>query len=245
MAFLITFLAGCSTLIGYFFIYFDNRNNNVVISSLGFATGVMFFISLFDLIPESISLLNNSYKTFFSITICLLFLIIGILISYLIDKFLPKNSYNNSSLYKVGIISMLALIIHNIPEGIATFLTSSNNIKLGVNLALAIALHNIPEGISISTPIYYSTGSKKKAFIYTLIAGMSEFLGAILASMFLSDFNNNIFLGCLYSLIAGIMIYISICSLLPTSLNYKNKLLTLLSFLIGIIFIYISIILIK
>ena len=65
---------------------------------------------------------------------------------------------------------MLAIILHNIPEGIATFITTTNNVKLGVALTIAIALHNIPEGISISIPIYYSTNSKLKSFIYTFIS---------------------------------------------------------------------------
>ena len=66
----------------------------------------------------------------------------------------------NSKLYKLGIITMLVIMMHNIPEGIATYITTTQNINLGITLTIAIALHNIPEGISISIPIYYSTGSK-------------------------------------------------------------------------------------
>ena len=80
---------------------------------------------------------------------------------------------------------MIAMIIHNIPEGIATFITTNNDITLGISLAIAIALHNIPEGISIALPIYYSTNKKKKAIFYTLISGISEPFGAILAFLFL------------------------------------------------------------
>ena len=241
MPFLITFLAGCSTLIGYFFIYFNNRNNRVLISSLGFASGVMFFISIFDLIPESIICFNDNYFLFFSLILSFLFISIGMMFSNFIDNKLP----NNSNLYKAGMISMIALVIHNVPEGIVTFLTSNHNISLGITLAISIALHNIPEGISISVPIYYSTRSKKKAFLYTFISGMSEFIGAVIAFLLFRKFDNNFFFGCLYSLTSGIMLYISVVELLPTSLKYKNKLCTYIFFIIGIIFIYISIKIVK
>ena len=76
----------------------------------------------------------------------------------LIDYYLPDKPSISSDkkLYKVGFISMIAIILHNIPEGIATFVATNSDITLGISLAIAIAMHNIPEGISISVPIYYS-----------------------------------------------------------------------------------------
>ena len=184
MPFIITFLAGCSTLIGFLFVYLKNNSNKVLVSSLAFASGVMFLISILDLIPSSYSLISEVYYIIPTILMVGIFVVIGVIFSMLVDKYLPDNNYHNSNLFRVGMISMLALIFHNIPEGIATFLTSSHDLKLGITLAIALALHNIPEGISVSIPIYYSTGSKIKAFLYTLISGMSEFLGAIVASIF-------------------------------------------------------------
>lgn len=169
-----------------------------------------------------------------------MFVIAGVLLSMVIDKYLPDNSYQNSSLYRVGMISMIAIMLHNIPEGIATFLTSNHDLTLGITLAIALALHNIPEGISVAVPIYYSTGSKKKAFIYTFVSGMSEFLGAVIASIFLVGFSNDFFMGCLYAIIAGIMMHISIYELLPSSFRYHKPLRTFSFFLIGIVFMFIS-----
>lgn len=240
--FLITFFAGCSTLIGYLFIYFNNYSNKTLIRSLAFASGVMFFISIADLIPTSFSLINNTYFIIPAILLCGLFIVIGVILSMTIDKYLPENSYHDSSLYRVGFVSMIAIILHNIPEGIATFLASSHDIKLGITLAISIALHNIPEGISISIPIYYSTGSKKKAFLFTFISGMSEFVGAIIASLFLVKFSSDFFMGAIYALIAGIMMHISIYELLPSSFKYKEPLQTVFFFIIGILFMLFSII---
>lgn len=121
-------------------------------------------------------------------------------------------------------------------EGIITYLTSTTDFRLGITLALAIALHNIPEGISISVPIYYSTGSRKKALLYTFISGISEPLGAILAALFLASFVNPFIMGLLYAFIAGIMIHISIYELLNESFSYQKKFLTILSVIFGSIF---------
>lgn len=238
--YLITFLAGCSTLIGFLFVYLKNNSNRILISSLAFASGVMFLISVMDLIPSSFSSINSVYYFIPSFLICSLFVVVGIIVSMLIDKYLPDNTYQDGYLYRVGMISMIAIILHNIPEGIATYLTSNHDLKLGITLTIALALHNIPEGISVAVPIYYSTGSKKKAFLYTLVSGMSEFLGAIFAAIFLVGFSNDFFMGCLYAIIAGIMMHISIYELLPSSFKYKRPLQTILFFLIGMVFMFVS-----
>ena len=115
-------------------------------------------------------------------------------------------------------------------------MTSTQNIELGISLALAIALHNIPEGISISIPIYYSTKSKFKAFIYTFISGLSEPLGAVIAYLFLAPYMNNLIMGLILAIIAGIMLYISLYELIPASLKYDNVKATIKYFLIGSIF---------
>lgn len=232
-AFLITTLAGLSTMIGSLIIFYKRKTTNIIISSLAFASGVMICVSITDLVPESFNLLKENFYTIPTILISLIFIVVGIILSLTIDKYLPENKDNNK-LYRVGIISMLAIILHNIPEGIATFMASKTNITLGISLAIAIAFHNIPEGISISVPIYYATNSRLKALGYTFLSGMSELMGAVITYLFLSKLINPIFMGILFSVIAGIMTHIALYELLPTSLNYDNKRLTLISFLSGV-----------
>ena len=238
ISFLLTTIAGLSTLLGSFIIIFSKeKSDSIIIGSLGFASGVMLFVSISDLIPNSFILFNNIYSTIFS-TLLLLFAInIGIILSKCINKFIPDN---NNTLYRVGILSMIAIILHNIPEGMATYITNSTNITLGLSLTIAIAAHNIPEGISIAVPIFYSTGSKFKAFLYTFISGISELFGAILAYLFLSPFISDTLMAFLYAIIAGIMIYLSITELLRTSLSYKKYKLTFIYFFIGVIFILLN-----
>lgn len=234
MPFILTLIAGLSTLIGYFAIYIKNNYNNLLYNSFYFASGIMLAISILDLIPTSYKYINNYYINIFTLFLVLIYIFLGISISYLINKLLP-NMDNN--LYHLGIFTMLVIIIHNIPEGIITYITSSNDINLGIKLCIAIMMHNIPEGISIAVPIYIATNSKRKSFIYTFISGISEFIGAILSFLVISKYINNYILGLLFSLIAGIMIYISIFELIPNGgkLNIKKMIYLVIGILIMLI----------
>lgn len=228
MPFLLCFCAGLSTLIGAFFIFIKGNKNKIINYSISFASGVMLGVSIFDLLKESIIMFNNYL-------LVIIYIIIGMIIPLFIDKILP----NENKLYKLGLFSMIAIIIHNIPEGIATYISTYTNIKLGIMISVAIAMHNIPEGISIAIPIYYSTKSRKKAFVYTFISGMSELLGAIIAHIFLKPIITDFIMGALFSIITGIMSYISIIELLPTALKYEKK-KTIIFFLLGLVLMYIN-----
>ena len=242
-AFLLSFLAGISTLIGALIIFLDKRKNNKIVTiSLSFAAGVMICVSLTDLLPNSFNMILKNTNFFPKLILTLIFMVIGIIISMLIDKYLPSEYENkdNKGLYKIGIISMVAIVLHNIPEGIATFITSSNNITLGITLSLAIALHNIPEGISIAVPIYHSTNNKLKAIMYAFISGMSEVIGSVLAYLFLAPFINEHIMAALYAIIAGIMIHISVYELIPGAYKESSLKPVLKWFLVGFIIMILS-----
>lgn len=241
IAFIFSTLAGFSTLIGSFVIFLSKKKSlNFLIGGISFASSVMLFLSLFDLMPESISFFSDTYKSFVSILLCLIFLSLGVCISLVIDRLFP-NTFNDKSLYKLGIITTIGIIIHNIPEGIATFITTSENVKLGISITIAITMHNIPEGISISLPIYYYTRSFKKAFLYCFICAISEPFGAILSYLFLKP--DYVTLGGIYSIIAGIMIHISVYELLPEVTKYKRYRITYIFYTLGIILVLLNVLL--
>ena len=214
---IVSSIAGISTLVGYLFIYIKADKNKVISKSLSFASGVMLTLSLVDLIPTSINYLKMDNR---SLLYAVLFFFVGIILCLIINNKIKENDV----LYKTGILSMIGIMIHIIPEGIVTYILSTVDMKLGLIFAIAIILHNIPEGISISVPIYYSKKSKKKAFLYTMISGLSEPLGALLSMIFLYKYISNFLIAILFSLIAGLMSYISIFELMKTSFKYdKNK----------------------
>lgn len=148
IAFILSSIAGLSTIIGSLIIFISKKRTlNFLIGGIAFASGVMFFLSILDLIPESIIFLTNSYKIKPSILITLVFFVLGVCLSIIINKLFP-STMNNKNLYKLGIITMIGITIHNIPEGIATFITTNENIKLGISITIAITMHNIPEDCS-------------------------------------------------------------------------------------------------
>ena len=129
---------------------------------------------------------------------------------------------------------------------------SLDNHELGLVIAVAIALHNIPEGISVSVPIFYATGNRKKAFIYSLSSGLAEPLGAAFAYILLVIFlGNNVsaippqIMGILLNCIAGIMVYISLDELLPTSRAYGRGHDSILGLIAGMAIMAISLLLMK
>ena len=137
---------------------------------------------------------------------------------------------------------MIALMLHNLPEGILTFLSSSIDIKIGLKYSIAIMLHNIPEGIAIAIPIYYSTRSKGKALFNTLISGLSEPLGAILAYIFLYKYMSNTLISIILLMTASIMISISINDIFKETEKY-NKLSVIKGIILGIVIGFITFIL--
>jgi len=143
------------------------------------------------------------------------------------ERGLHDHVEHGKKLMRMGLFTALAITIHNFPEGLATFLAALQDPNLGVAIAVAVALHNIPEGISVSVPIYYATGDRRKAFLYSLLSGLAEPVGAAIAylglRLFMGGANGLIppeVMGVLFGGVAGIMVYISLDELLPTSRAY-------------------------
>ncbi len=239
-ALLVSTIAGLSTIIGGLVIFFrfEDRNiNKFITASLAFSLAIMIGISITDLIPESTYILLSSYGISRGIIYSVLAFITGVVLIKGLNKLIARAETNKNDLYKLGILNMLALILHNFPEGIATFMSSYKDMSLGIKLAVAIAFHNIPEGISIAVPIYYATKSKKEALMKTFLSGIAEPIGAIIAYIFLSNYITDSLISIILVLVGGIMITLAIEVILPKTKNYNLKGWLYLGFLIGVILI--------
>lgn len=150
---------------------------------------------------------------------------------------------NKNKLLRVGLMTALAVGIHNFPEGFATFMAALRDPSLGISIAIAIAIHNIPEGIAVSVPVFYSTESRKKAFLYSFLSGMSEPAGAIIGYLILSKFMSETLFGIVFAAIGGIMVYISFDQLLPTAREYGEHHLSIYGLVSGMIVMAISLML--
>lgn len=227
---IITSIAGLSTILGNILLFIDDKYKDRVISfSMGLAFIVMFLISIFDLIPEGIRLVSDSFNIYELFVYSLLLLLIG----YVFVVFIDNRIDSDSKLFKIGILSMISLLIHNIPEGIICAISSVNDINLGFKMSFMIMLHNIPEGIVISLPIYYVTKSRGKALLYTVISSLGEIVGAIITVLFLYRYINDYIMYIVFIITAGIMITLSVSKILKEGISFKLFKWLILGILVG------------
>lgn len=240
---LVSTIAGLSTVLGALVIFLPWKEKYIskfITFCLSLSLSIMIGISITELIPESTFYIITDFKLAKGISVCFFSFVIGIFLIYWLNKKIDSHSLEHQDLYKLGILSMLALMLHNLPEGIATFMSAYKDMELGIKLGVAIMLHNIPEGISIAVPIYYATKSKKEAILKTFISGLAEPLGAVLAFIFLSRFVTDTLISIVLLFVAGIMITLSIQKLFPEALKYKENKFILLGLGVGGIFIFLN-----
>ncbi|MCC0640609.1 zinc transporter ZupT [Clostridioides sp. ES-S-0123-01] len=261
-AFLITLFAGLSTGIGSCIAFFAKKTNTKFLSvSLGFSAGVMIYVSMIEIFPKAQEALTKSMGEKLGNWSTVIAFFAGMAIIAIIDKLIPqeenpheikkmenldeKNIQKNKSLLRTGIFTAMAIAIHNFPEGLATFISALDDATIAIPIAIAIAIHNIPEGISVSVPVYYATGDKKKAFYYSFLSGMSEPLGAIIGYVLLRNFLNDTTLGIVFALVGGIMVFISLDELLPSAREYGEHHLSIYGLIAGMVVMAISLLLFK
>ncbi len=253
-AFLLTAFAGLSTGIGSAIALFTHHTNRKILSfSLGLSAGVMIYVSFVELLYEAridlTALMGErpgnlvAAAAFFG----------GMLLAGMIDKLVPdienpheirqvesmdgqgttNSAATRQRLARMGLMTALAVTIHNFPEGIATFVAASDASGIGIAIAVAIAIHNIPEGIAVFIPIYFATQNKKKAFWYSFLSGVSEPVGAVVGYLLLMPFMTPEVMACLFAAVAGIMVYISLDELLPAAQEYGEHHLSIYGLVTG------------
>ena len=247
-ALILTLIAGSATGIGGALVLFKKKlSSKFLAGALGLSAGVMIFISLAEMFPEAQGMME-AIGMRHGETLVIVAFFVGMGIITLIDFLIPEyenpheasglsldsrtaavgmleHTGNEKALHRLGIMSALAIAIHNFPEGIATFIGALNDPEMGAGITFAIAIHNIPEGIAVAIPIYYATKSKGKALLYATLSGLSEVIGAALCLAVTAIFGFELTGGgatfpLVLAAVAGIMIYISLDELLPTAEKY-------------------------
>ena len=248
-AFALTAIAGLSTGIGSAIAFFVKPPNTKFLSvSLGFSAGVMIYVSMIEIFVKAQSSLQMAMGEKIGAITTVVAFFSGMILIAVIDKLIPseenphemkkigvENGFdgNNEQLMRTGVFTALAIATHNFPEGLATFVSTLQEPSLAIPIVVAIAIHNIPEGIAVSVPIYYATGDKKKAFLYSFLSGMSEPIGALIGYLILLPFINEIVYGVLFASVAGIMVFISLDELLPSAREYGEHHLSIYGLVAG------------
>ncbi len=256
-AFGLTLLAGLATGIGSALAFFTRTTNTRFLSlALGFSAGVMIYVSFVEIFfkakAELVKSLGHSLGTWATVGA----FFGGIALIAIIDKLVPgyenphelhaieemdqglenlpdNQSHDFGKLRRMGLFTALAIGIHNFPEGLATFTAALTEPSLGIAIAVAIAIHNIPEGIAVSVPIYYATGSRKKAFKLSFLSGLSEPIGALVGYLILMPFFTPMIFGILFAAVAGIMVFISLDELLPAAQEFGEHHLSIYGLITG------------
>jgi len=244
----LTLLAGLSTGIGSAIAYLIRRPKVIYLSfSLGLSAGVMLYVSFVELLPKASDMVGRGLGV--------LSFFIGIVFIAIVDLAVPEPEnphnlegidepeaprHNDRQLMRMGVMTALAIGVHNFPEGLATFASALSDVRLGILIAIALAIHNIPEGIAVSVPIFYATSNKNKAFVYSFLSGVSEPVGALLGYLVLMPFLTPGVLAGTLAFVAGIMVYISLDELLPMAHRYGHGHLVIAGVVLGMLIMAVS-----
>ncbi|HUU43726.1 MAG TPA: zinc transporter ZupT [Planctomycetota bacterium] len=246
LAFLLTAGAGLATTVGSLLgIVVRKPTPRLLGVMLGFSAGVMILVSFVELLQKGIESLSRANAQFGFMQANLAFAA-GILFFVLIDWFVPHDyegdhdhphTLKDSRLERTGMLTALGIGLHNFPEGVITFVGTLYSVDLGKLLAVAIALHNIPEGLAVSAPIYAATGSRKKAFFWSFLSGVTEPVGAVLAALILMPLGllTDASMGWVLAAVAGIMVAISLDELIPAAKKLDDSNLPLLGVTAGML----------
>jgi ZIP family zinc transporter len=256
----LTLFAGLSTGVGSLIGFLSKKFNPKFLSAaLGFSAGVMIYVSLVEIFAKARDSLTAGFGPRQGYWITVIAFFSGIAVIALIDWLIPSeenphelknmaepdkaDNAKKTKLMRMGLFSALAVGIHNFPEGLATFMSALADPALGISIAVAIAIHNIPEGLAVSAPIHYATGSRRKAFFWSFLSGLSEPVGALIGYFLLRSVFNEATFGAIFGAVAGIMIYISLDELLPTAEEYGEHHIAIFGLIAGMLVMAISLVL--
>jgi zinc transporter, ZIP family len=261
-AFALTLFAGLSTGVGSAMAIFTKRTNTKFLSlALGFSAGVMIYVSFVEIFFKGKAILTDPgvYGERMGTWITVISFFGGMALIAVIDKLVPSvenphemhkveeidDTHTSKKLARMGLLTALAIAIHNFPEGLATFTAALSDPNLGIAIAVAIAIHNIPEGIAVSVPVYYATGNRKKAFWLSFSSGLAEPVGALAGYLLILPFigNDQTLMGIIFAGVAGIMVFISLDELLPAAKEYGEHHLSVYGLVAGMAVMAVSLLL--
>lgn len=266
LAFLVTLGAGLATGIGSTLAFFTKTTNKSFFAvAMGFSAGVMVYLSFVEIIPKSTAYITETTGAVQASAIAAMAMVGGMILMAIIDALVPSGSNphenteiellgtpeertaarENKVLLRTGLFVALAIAIHNFPEGLATFLLVLDDPQIGIGLAIAVAMHNIPEGIAVSVPVYYATKSRVKAFRLSFLSGLAEPAGAVIGYLLLAQFLDHFVLGTLFAMVAGVMVFLAIDTLLPTARNSARGHLSVYGFIAGVAVMAASLVLLR
>lgn len=246
--FLVTTLAGLSTGLGGLLAVLVRPGERLLAASMGFAAGVMITVSLADLVPGVLLYYLECLSPMGAGGALASLFAAGMLIAALLERCLPEEGafapgldHTRSRALRSALVTGLALLLHNLPEGVLTLFTGAADSALGARTALAIAMHNIPEGLAVAVPLFYATRSHGRAVGAAFLSGLAEPAGALLAWAFFHDALTPAFLNGLVATVAGIMTWVGAAQLLPGGWRFGRPVAASFGYAVGTLFMLVGI----
>jgi ZIP family zinc transporter len=237
-AFGLTLFAGLSTGLGGLLAILTRRTSKRFLSAtLGFSGGVMIYVSFTEILSKANLSLGEALGETSGAWVTALAFFGGIALILVIDHLIPSADnpheprqveemtepvQGEKKLMRMGLLTAMAIAIHNFPEGLATFSAALYDPAVGISIAIAIAIHNIPEGVAVAVPIHAATGSRLQALMHSFLSGLAEPIGALVGYTLLMQFFSPLTFGILFAAVAGIMVFISLDELIPTARAYDT-----------------------
>ncbi len=239
---LTTLLLGIFILIGSALALIFKRNEKVVEASIGLAFGVIIMLILSELLPEIIHHLGLKYIYLF-----IIFTIVGFFLLKTLDNYIPDHDDEHmtskerkDNLIHIGVMTAIALVLHNIIEGMAVYSTIITDSNMGISLLLGIGFHNIPLGMVIASALYQGKDNVYKTILSILAISASTFIGGLIMYFLNVTAINDIVLGILLSITLGMLLFITTNELVPRIKGTTNNKTTIISIIIGVVIVLIA-----
>lgn len=238
MALVITLALGLFFVVGMLSARFFRNSETLEHISVAVAFGAMLGIGVLDIFPELLEIVEPSV---WFLPVIGSFIGFGMLV--LLDHFIPEHEdehedlYSEENLVHIGMISCVAIVIHNIIEGMAVYSLAVQNISSGMMLMIGVGLHNLPMGMFIYSTLRSKTDWKRYLFMF--MASISTFIGGLLM-MLVEPMITVSFDGVLYGMALGMIVYIVVMELWPYIRKNPAKLKSSICAFIGLIIVLIS-----
>ncbi len=234
----------------------------VLAGGLGLSAGVMLYVSFVELLPQGALVLSGGEApTARGTSLAVLAFFVGIAVIAVIDRFVPTEVSPHefsgrmtgsrghaevrdaaeqaadralrARLLRTGTITAIALALHNVPEGFATFVAALQAPEIAIPVVAAIALHNVPEGLAVAVPIRRATGSRRRAFWLSTMTGLAEPVGAVIGFLLLGPLLQGGAMGGILAAVGGVMVFVSLDELLPAAEETGEHHTVIYSLLVG------------
>lgn len=243
-----TLVLGIFIIIGSGIVLISKNTEKFITFSIALAFGVMLTLVIIDLVPEAIAAFEFENKLYTYLVVIFLSLI-GFIILKILDCFIPDHDDDlttdeddDKNLVHIGFVSSIALVIHNIVEGMAIYLLINSDFKAGLMACFGVGLHNIPLGMIITSAFYKGNGNLKKTMLIISFISLSTFIGGIVMSTSIFNGILEIIEGVSLAFTIGMLLYIAIMELLPKVIHSKYKNITGFGVSLGVLLLLVTLI---